>query len=58
VLAFILWARWKGYKERRVEDWARRRWNDLRRGLVHLDAWFRGTMPILELRLPSLSKVF
>ncbi|KAK7902604.1 hypothetical protein LTR67_002250 [Exophiala xenobiotica] len=58
VLAFILWARWKGYKERRVEDWARRRWNDLRRGLVHLDAWFRGTMPIPELRLPSLSKVF
>lgn len=56
ILAVILWARWKGYKERTVEDWVRRRWNDLRRGLSDLDTWLRGTLT--EVRLPGLSKVF
>ncbi|KAI1615829.1 acyl CoA binding protein-domain-containing protein [Exophiala viscosa] len=56
ILAFILWARWKGYKERTVEDWVKRRWNDLRRGLSDLDTWLRGTL--VEVRIPGVPKVF
>ncbi|KIW45967.1 uncharacterized protein PV06_01663 [Exophiala oligosperma] len=56
VLAFILWARWKGYKERRVEDWARRRWNELRRGFAILDTWLKRTFPLPTNRIPGISK--
>ncbi|KIW18169.1 hypothetical protein PV08_02457 [Exophiala spinifera] len=56
VLAFILWARWKGYKERRVEDWARRRWNELRRGFVILDDWLKRTIPISTSRALGITK--
>lgn len=56
VLAFILWARWKGYKDRRAEDWARRRWDDLRRGLTDVDRWMRAMMT--QVHLQGFAKVF
>jgi len=40
---FILWARWKGYKDRRVEEWVRRRWRDVSQILTSLNGWLRGT---------------
>ncbi|KAJ9604772.1 hypothetical protein H2200_010887 [Cladophialophora chaetospira] len=44
VFIFILYARWKGYKDRRVEDWARRRWRDTSRILADMNGWLRGTI--------------
>lgn len=55
VLAFILWARWKGHKDRKVELWATRRWRDVRQGLTNLERWLRGTVPAL--RIHGLSKI-
>ncbi len=41
---YIIWARWKGYKDRRVENWVRRRWKDTSRVLIDLTGWLRGTI--------------
>jgi DNA-binding transcriptional ArsR family regulator len=38
---FIAWARWRGYKDRRVEEWVKRRWRDLRRLLEDGGTWAR-----------------
>lgn len=49
VLAFILWARWKGYKDRRVEEWARRRWKGLSRTLADVDRWLRQSIRMVPI---------
>ena len=53
VFLFIVWARWKGYKDRRVEDWVRRRWKDTNRMLADLNGWLRGTISVV--RIPGLT---
>jgi len=53
VFVFILWARWKGYKDRRVEDWVRRRWKDTRKILVDMNGWLRGTLTAV--RIPGVT---
>lgn len=55
VFLFIVWARWKGYKDRRVEEWVRRRWRDVSNVLVNINRFIRGT--ISAVRLPALSRV-
>ncbi|OCT45678.1 acyl CoA binding protein [Cladophialophora carrionii] len=52
VCLFILYARVKGYKDRRVEDWARRRWKDATRFLAEMNGWLRGS--ISAVRIPGL----
>jgi len=42
ILFIILWARWKGYKDRRVEHWVRRRWNDAQVLYASISMWLRG----------------
>ena len=44
VFLFILYARWKGYKDRRAEEWVKRRWKDAIRILAGLNGWMKGTM--------------
>ncbi|KIX09008.1 uncharacterized protein Z518_00086 [Rhinocladiella mackenziei CBS 650.93] len=54
VMLLILWARFKGYKDRRVEDWVKRRWRDVTQVLTHLRIWIRGTLPAFQTRgLPT-----
>lgn len=53
VFLFIVYARWRGYKDRRVEDWVRRRWRDTRRVLADLSGWLSGT--ISAVRIPGLA---
>lgn len=45
VLLFILWARWKGHKDRRVEHWVRRRWVDAEAVYQSINTWLRGALP-------------
>lgn len=53
VLLFILWARWKGYKDRRVEQWVRRRWNDVRVLYASINVFLKGTKLPFGLHLRS-----
>lgn len=50
VLFFILWARWKGYKDRRVERWVRRRWNDAQVLYGSINMWLKGVTVAYGLR--------
>lgn len=54
VFLFVLWARWKGYKDRGVEDWGRRRWKDFKEVVGDLNGWIRATMSTAN--IPGLSK--
>ncbi|EXJ91564.1 hypothetical protein A1O3_00112 [Capronia epimyces CBS 606.96] len=49
VLLFILWARWKGYKDRRVEHWVRRRWKEVARTLADVDKWLRQSIQVIPI---------
>ncbi|EXJ93547.1 hypothetical protein A1O1_01939 [Capronia coronata CBS 617.96] len=49
VLMFILWARWKGDKDRRVEHWARRRWKEVSRSLADVDRWLRQSIRVIPI---------
>lgn len=42
VLLLIIWARWKRYKDRRVEQWVRRRWTDAELLVGRLRVWLGG----------------
>ncbi|KEF54558.1 uncharacterized protein A1O9_09000 [Exophiala aquamarina CBS 119918] len=50
VLLVILWARWKGFKDRRVEHWARRRWNDAQVLYGSINLWLKGLTVTYGLR--------
>ncbi|KIW68163.1 hypothetical protein, variant 2 [Phialophora macrospora] len=52
VCLLILYARVKGKKDRRVEDWARRRYKDATRFLAEMNGWLRGA--ISAVRIPGL----
>ncbi|KIW29055.1 uncharacterized protein PV07_04901 [Cladophialophora immunda] len=50
VFLFVIWARWKGYKDRRVEDWVRRRWKDVTTVLTDMNGWLSGLVSAETLR--------
>lgn len=53
VLLFILWARWKRYNDRRIEQWVRRRWIDAELLVRSLGVWLKAAQLPFGLHLRS-----
>lgn len=47
IIFFILWARWKGQRDRKVEHWAKRRYKDAVTIIGGISGWMRGSFSIL-----------
>ncbi|KAL2424442.1 Autophagy-related protein 37 [Exophiala dermatitidis] len=56
VLLVILWARWKGYKDRKVEHWARRRWHDAAQALGYVQDWLAQSLRSVPVPIPGIWK--
>ena len=52
LLLIIIWVRLRGYKDRRVEQWARRRWTDTKHVLANISGWLRTA--VSAVKIPGL----
>lgn len=50
IIIFILWARWKGQRDRKVEHWAKRRYNEVMIVVGGIGNWVRESMAVMNLR--------
>jgi hypothetical protein len=55
IFIMILYARWKGQRDRKVEHWARRRWEDAKFIAENVNGWLRGTLSMVK--LTGLSRI-